>query len=278
MICQNNRLHYCFSGNLNKPLILFLHGFMGNSDEFDAVVKSLANEFYCLSVDLPGHGKTQVLDDDCYTMAKTADALISFLDNLLDSVLNKSKISRCFLIGYSMGGRLALYLMLHFPQYFHKVILESASPGLSTQKEKLERVKRDEQIARKLARMTTKDDFIIFLDNWYNQPIFGNIKNHPQFERMIKNRLQNNPEDLAKSLRLMGTGVQPSLWNYLQENKVPLLLLVGEHDKKFVDINKRMLDINEFCELNLHIVKNTAHNIHLENAPVFVKNIRDFFN
>ena len=272
MICQNNRLHYCFSGNLNKPLILFLHGFMGNSHEFDAIVKLLANDFYCLSIDLPGHGKTQVLNDDCYTMANTADALINLLDELFDEL----KISQCFLIGYSMGGRLALYLMLHFPKYFHKVILESASPGLLTEKEKVERVKRDEQIARKLVRMIAKDDFKAFLDNWYSQPIFGNIKNHGQFEQMIKNRLRSNPLELAKSLQFMGTGVQISLWNNLRQNQVPLFLLAGENDAKFVDINTKMVNANEFAKLNF--IKKAAHNIHLENTSAFIENIRDFFN
>ena len=80
MIEKKYRFHYCFSGNSNKPLILFLHGFMGNSHEFDEIVNLLADDFYCLSIDLPGHGKTQVLNDDCYTMAKTADALINLLD------------------------------------------------------------------------------------------------------------------------------------------------------------------------------------------------------
>ncbi|MEL7245711.1 MAG: 2-succinyl-6-hydroxy-2,4-cyclohexadiene-1-carboxylate synthase, partial [Cyanobacteria bacterium J06573_2] len=220
MVWKNYRFNYRFSGNSNKPLILFLHGFMGNSYEFEETVNVLVNNFYCLSIDLPGHGKTQVLNDDCYTMAKTADGLV----NLLNELLHELKISQCFLLGYSMGGRLALYLMLHFHEYFHKVILESASPGLLTEKEKVERVKRDGQIARKLTRMIAKDDFKSFLDNWYNQPIFGNIKNHPQFEQMINNRLLNNPVELAKSLRLMGIGVQPSLWNNLQQNQVPLLL------------------------------------------------------
>ena len=268
MSLEKYRFHYCFSGNSDRSLILFLHGFMGNSDEFNQVISLLVDDFHCLKINLPGHGKTQVLDDDCYTMAKTADGLINLLDEL--------KVRQCFLVGYSMGGRLALYLTINFPQYFDKVILESASPGLSVELEKLERVKRDEQIARKLVRSIEKDDFRKFLDNWYSQPIFGNIKNHPQFDLMIDNRLQNNPVDLAKSLRLMGTGVQPSLWDKLQKNKVPLLLVVGEKDKKFVDINTRMAQINRLCELK--IIENTAHNIHLENTPIFVENIRDFFN
>ncbi|MGB3651886.1 MAG: 2-succinyl-6-hydroxy-2,4-cyclohexadiene-1-carboxylate synthase [Rivularia sp. (in: cyanobacteria)] len=268
MSLENYRFHYCFSGNSDKPLILFLHGFMGNSREFDEPISLLTDDFNCLNIDLPGHGKTQILgDDDCYTMAKTADALINLLDEL--------KVKHCFLVGYSMGGRLALYLTLHFPRRFHKVILESASPGLSTEKERLERVKRDGQIARKLAR-TVENDFIIFLDNWYNLQIFGNIKKHPGFDRMIENRLQNNPLELAKSLRLMGTGVQPSLWENLQNNQVPLLLLVGEKDRKFIDINRKIIQVNPLCELK--IINSAAHNIHLENTLVFMENIRYFFH
>ena len=269
MNLKNYRFHYFFSGNSDKPLILFLHGFMGNIHEFDEVVSLLNDDFNCLNIDLPGHGKTHVLgEDDCYTMANTADALIDLLDEF--------KVKQCFLIGYSMGGRLALYLTIHFPNFFHKVILESASPGLSTEKEKLERVKRDGQIAKKLARSIEKDDFRRFLDNWYNQPIFGNIKNHPRFEQMIENRLQNNPLELVKSLRLMGTGVQPSLWKDLKYNQNPLLLLVGENDKKFIDINRKITEVNELCDLK--IIHNAAHNIHLENTAVFVENIRYFFD
>lgn len=128
MNIENYQFHYSFTGNSNKPLIVFLHGFMGNIHEFDEAISLLYDEFYYLTIDLPGHGKTQVLgSDECYTMANTAQALINLLDQL--------KISQCFLVGYSMGGRLALYLTLHFPERFPQVVLESASPGLQTESE-----------------------------------------------------------------------------------------------------------------------------------------------
>ncbi|MBD2775162.1 2-succinyl-6-hydroxy-2,4-cyclohexadiene-1-carboxylate synthase [Iningainema tapete] len=264
---KNYQLHYSFTGSSDKPLILFLHGFMGNSHEFDEAIQLLSEEFYCLTVDLPGHGKTQVLGDDhCYTMANTALALIKLLDEL--------KISKSFLIGYSMGGRLALYLTLYFPQRFTKVILESASPGLQTETERLERVKRDEQIARKLERSVDKSDFANFLLNWYNQPIFGSIKNHSLFQKILENRLQSNPIELAKSLRLMGTGCQPSLWSKITENKIPVLLIVGENDTKFVDINTKIAQMSEFFQLK--VISNSSHNVHFENTSAFVQNVRDF--
>ncbi|MBH8576147.1 2-succinyl-6-hydroxy-2,4-cyclohexadiene-1-carboxylate synthase [Nostocaceae cyanobacterium CENA369] len=268
MGCTNYQFNYSLISNTNKPLILFLHGFMGNIQEFNEAIELLTNDFSYLTIDLPGHGKTQVLGaDEGYTMVNTANALIHLLDEL--------KINQCFLVGYSMGGRLALYLTLHFPERFPKVVLESASPGLATELERIERIKQDVQIARKLARSFTKSDFATFLATWYNQPIFGSIKNHPKFENMLGNRLQNHPNELIKSLQFMGTGSQPSLWENLKNHETPLLLLVGEYDAKFIDINTQMAKIGKFSQMK--IIKNSAHNIHFENTLEFVQNIREFF-
>jgi 2-succinyl-6-hydroxy-2,4-cyclohexadiene-1-carboxylate synthase len=265
---KDYQFHYSFSGNPAKPLILFLHGFMGNSHEFHQAISLISDEFYCLTVDLPGHGKTKVLGgDEYYTMSKTAHAIINLLDDL--------KVSKSFLVGYSMGGRLALYLTIHFHERFPKVILESASPGLATEAERVERVKRDEQIARKLERSRDRNDFAAFLSNWYNQPIFGSIKNHAQFQQLIEVRLQNNPIELAKSLRFIGTGYQPSLWEKLKENTNSVLLLVGENDEKFININTRIIQNCQLCQLQ--IIHNSGHNIHFENTLVFVENVRKFF-
>ncbi|MBE9052442.1 2-succinyl-6-hydroxy-2,4-cyclohexadiene-1-carboxylate synthase [Nostocales cyanobacterium LEGE 11386] len=260
-------LHYSLMKTPNKPLILFLHGFMGNINEFDEAIELLSGKFSFLIVDLPGHGKTQVLcGDEYYAMENTAHALINLLDEL--------KITHCFLIGYSMGGRLALYLTIHFSKRFTKVVLESASPGLATEIERLERVKHDAQIARKLARSVAKEDFANFLLNWYKQPMFGSIKNHPKFDIMLKNRLKNHPLELTKSLQFIGIGNQPSLWKELKANTQPILLLAGEYDKKFIDINTEMAKICKHAQLK--VVKHAGHNIHLENTEEFVRTVQEF--
>jgi 2-succinyl-6-hydroxy-2,4-cyclohexadiene-1-carboxylate synthase len=264
--------HYTFTGNNQKPFLIFLHGFMGNIYEFDSVIPLLYNDFYILKIDLPGHGKTQVLDDNkFYKIEETAKALVQFLDN----VFNTLNISRCFLIAYSMGGRLGLYLTLNYPQYFSRVILESASPGLMSEIERLERQKKDGQIARKLERCN-KNDFLTFLDNWYRQPVFGKIKNHPNFQEVIDIRYANNPKELAKSLIFMGTGSQPSLWEKLKDNQVDLLLLVGEYDDKFIEINREMLSLCNRCDFQ--VISLAGHNIHFENRVAFAGVVKDFFS
>lgn len=261
--------NYSFVKNSHQPVILFLHGFMGNIDEFDQTIESLGDDFSYLTLDLPGHGKTKVLGgDELYKIEKTAQGVINLLDKL--------EIQKCYLVGYSMGGRLALYLSLHFPERFTKVVLESASPGLPKSADRLTRIKTDYQITRKLITILEKHEFREFLNNWYNQPIFSNLRNHPGYQRMLESRLRNNPLMIVKSLQFMGTGYQPSLWQEISENQVPLLLMVGKHDEKFIRINMEMFDKIPLSELK--IINKAGHNVHLENTFAFVESLREFLS
>ncbi|MCC3433104.1 MAG: 2-succinyl-6-hydroxy-2,4-cyclohexadiene-1-carboxylate synthase [Microcoleus sp. PH2017_04_SCI_O_A] len=211
----------------------------------------LSQSYCCLAVDLPGHGQTRVIgDESCYNMSNTAQALIHLLDDL--------QIDKCLLLGYSMGGRLALYMTLHFPDRFEKVVLESASPGLKTEKDRSHRRQADSQTAQNLENSNIKD----FILNWY--------------DRLIESRLANNPLELAKSLRNMGTGHQPSLWEKLAQNQIPILLLAGEDDDKFQRINA---EIASLCPAaTLKIIPNAGHNIHFENIDDFASVVRQFYD
>jgi len=176
------------------------------------------------------------------------------------------------LIGYSLGGRLALYLTLHFSQYFHKVVLESASAGLRTDAERSDRLAKDQQLAARLEN----EEFRQFLENWYQQPIFDSLRSHPDFPELLEQRLNNSPYQLAKSLRNLSTGMQPSLWEDLHKIEIPLLLLAGELDPKFVKINQQMEQLTKCSQLQ--IAPNCGHNIHFENTELFVEKIQAFFS
>ena len=94
---QNYQFNYSLTGNINQPVIFLLHGFMGNSNDFVEVMSELSQYFCCLTVDLPGHGKTKVIgSDDYYNMPNTAIALIDLLDNLK---IDKLSLSQHFKIG-----------------------------------------------------------------------------------------------------------------------------------------------------------------------------------
>ena len=255
--------HFKTQGDLQSPPLLFLHGFMGSSQDFEWVVAVLSQDFFCISVDLPGHGKTKVFgDESCYDMAAIALSLVQFLDAL--------NLHSCHLLGYSMGGRLALYLAIHYPQYVRAVILESASPGLATAAERRDRRRHDDAIADRLEQ----ENFELFLEDWYRQPLFRSLRAHPSYGEMIQRRRQNDPHLLARSLRRLSTGRQPSLWPDLAHLSCPCLWMVGEKDEKFVRIGHQIKLINS--DIHLQIVAQRGHSIHQESPEQFVSQIYCF--
>ena len=259
------KFNYIFHGDRERdrtqPIVLFLHGFMGDCHDFDGAIEYLS-EFCCLVVDLPGHGQTEVEQDSDYQMENIALGLTE--------LLTKLQIERCILVGYSMGGRIALYLTIYFPQFFLGTVLESASPGLATKLERDRRIVRDLQLSDRLET----ESFADFVNRWYDNSLFRSFRIHPNYQQAIYRRLQNDPIELAKSLLSCGLGQQPSLWARLTEIKPPLLLIVGELDLKFRAINQKMFDFAP--QARLAMVENSGHNVHFEHPVKFCQLFKDF--
>lgn len=249
-------------GASGKPVV-FLHGFLGASDEFEEAMQGLGDDYDCLAVDLPGHGRTRVDGGEAnYAMAATARGLTELLGRL--------EVKPCVLIGYSMGGRLALYLAVHFPALFERVVLVSASPGLKTAEERRQRRERDDALAARLCA----EGVPTFLQHWYAQPLFESLRAHPDFAAVLARRHRNVPQELARSLRGLGTGRQPSLWPRLAEIRMPLLLLAGREDPKFV---ARNAEVARLCPAaRLETLAECGHALHLERPKAFVRRLRHF--
>jgi 2-succinyl-6-hydroxy-2,4-cyclohexadiene-1-carboxylate synthase len=258
---EGYQFHVVTLGNPQSSALIFLHGFLGDWRDFAIALTALSQEYYCVAIDLPGHGHTQVLGDDAYyTLEKTVLGLIQ---------IHRQLIGRpCRLVGYSMGGRVGLYLSLQFPQSFDSVILESTSPGLKTEQERQARQHYEHQLVERLKQESLQT----FLAQWYDQPLFKTLKKHPQFPEILAQRLRNHPLALAKSLQFLGTGHQPSLWERLSELKLPLFLVVGELDEKFVALNREMARC--CARAQLVIIPGCGHSIHWEDSATFIELIR----
>ncbi|MGI8932480.1 MAG: 2-succinyl-6-hydroxy-2,4-cyclohexadiene-1-carboxylate synthase [Phormidesmis sp.] len=263
---ENHTLYYTTAGKTTDPPLLILHGFLGSHLDFAATLPALSEHFYCITPDLPGHGQTLTAPVS-YTFPATTKTLLSLLDHL--------SITRTHLLGYSMGGRLALYLACHFPERFRRVVLESASPGLKTAAERRQRVKKDEAIAHQLETMSLSD----FLTQWYTNPLFLSLKNFPEhYEVMLRCRQANDPIELSYVLRGFSTGRQPSLWHQLSHISSPLLLLVGTLDHKFAIINRSMLAHYQRNRETQAVLKacECGHNIHREAPNTYSQIVSNF--
>jgi 2-succinyl-6-hydroxy-2,4-cyclohexadiene-1-carboxylate synthase len=196
---------------------------MGSRHDWDPVIERLARTRRCIAVDLPGHGET---GDPADESLWTPEGCVSALARLLPADGGGS------VAGYSLGGRLALQLAIEHPLAVARAALVSASPGIAGECGRAQRRNIDEGQARRLE----EGGLEVFLEEWYRQPLFAALREHPRFPEVLERRRRNNARLLARSLRQMGAAIQRSLWRDLPALRVPLLLLAGERDEKFTDL------------------------------------------
>jgi len=259
------RFHHIAMGDPGHQPLVCLHGFLGNTGDWLDVFDELSERYHCHAVDLPGHGRTRTDDPAAFRMPECAAAFLEWMDSL--------GIRMAHLLGYSMGGRLALYLALKHPERFRRLVLESASPGLENEPERAARREHDQTLARRLENGPLE----AFLDDWYRQPLFKTL--HADPARLAELQSRRNRQDshgLARSLREMGTGAQPALWAELPGLQTPTLAIVGELDTRFRVIADRMA--TKSVQISVKAVANAGHNVHLEQTGAFVREIVSFFD
>jgi 2-succinyl-6-hydroxy-2,4-cyclohexadiene-1-carboxylate synthase len=115
-----------------------------------------------------------------------------------------------------------------------------------------------------------------FVECWQALPLFASQQKLPPDVREPHRaaRLRNRPLGLANSLRGMGTGVQPSLWDRLGELTLPVLLVVGSLDEKFVAIARQMSAA--MPQVQVATVPGAGHTVHLEQPARYAGLISDW--
>jgi 2-succinyl-6-hydroxy-2,4-cyclohexadiene-1-carboxylate synthase len=239
------------------PLLL-LHGFTGSSGTWQSFFERWGAHSTLICPDLPGHGRTTPIPEpERLSMENTVEDLKCILDDF--------KIEKADVLGYSMGGRVALAFALRFPERVRNLILESSSPGLENPDDRKARRMKDNQ----LANFIKEDGIEEFVDYWENIPLFSSLQSlsNEITLKVRKERLRNSPEGLASSLVGIGTGVQPSYWNKLEELNCRTLLIAGSKDEKYCKIAKEMAARIKNCRIEL--VYEAGHAIHVEQSEKF---------
>ena len=265
MIKSIRGAHYYVEVKGSGQPILFLHGFTGDTTTWHETIDLLAKRGQCIAVDLPGHGETEMTDDPArFDVNETCKDL--------DEILDEFNVDKSHVVGYSMGGRVALSFSLKYPERVSRLVLESASPGIKQENEREQRRKNDED----LAQFIECEGIEAFVDKWENTPLFASQKRTSSAiqEKIRNQRLQNDPVGLATSLRRIGTGIQPSWWDFLIDLHCETLLIVGEEDLKFRNIADEMKKRIPFAKKV--VIPSAGHAIHVEQPQKFGTMLMEF--
>ncbi|WP_438312105.1 2-succinyl-6-hydroxy-2,4-cyclohexadiene-1-carboxylate synthase [Sporosarcina sp. FA9] len=255
---RETNINIKINGDNSLPVLVLLHGFTGSVETWSEVVRIFEGKFKIIRIDLTGHGKSSIpKNHKRYAMEEQLEDL--------EAVFKQLGLAEFILVGYSMGGRIALAYTLKHSGKVLSLILESASPGLKTKQERLERRQADKKLAERLI----SDGIPNFVNFWEEIPLFESQKSLTTEKRnaIREERLGQSTIGLSNSLIGIGSGSQPSYWDSLQTIKIPVLLITGEIDKKFVHIAREM-------EKTFPIVKHTTikaagHAIHVEKPTLF---------
>lgn len=202
--------------------LVLLHGFAGTGRAWDPVLERLdAGTYRALAPDLRGHGAAGAARPVSFA-ACAGDALAA----------GRPGMTLC---GYSLGGRIALHAALAAPARVARLVLVATTAGIEDDDERAARRASDEALAVFAERATPA----AFADRWAAQPLFAGT---PDEAARIwrEDLLRNDPRDLAAVLRGIGTGAMEPLWDRLGELTMPVTVMAGERDPKFVALAERL--------------------------------------
>lgn len=238
-------------------MLVALHGFTETDDLWQEVLDPLGLDLRCPL--LPGHGWRP-----CPSTMSVATCAADVARELPAQPVD--------LLGYSMGGRLALRLALDQPTRVRRLILVSTRAGILSPSDRQARVSRDEA----LAEILEEDGIGPFVAWWENQPILRPHRKLPrnETEDLRSRRLNQDPLGLASALRQLGQGVMEPMWERLATLTIPVLLVVGSADTELVADSERM------CTLlpagRVAVIPACGHAVHRESPTELRRAIASF--
>ena len=263
-ITDHSGLNFCATRLGNKPHLpdlVLLHGFLGSGKQFLHLIPELSKAVNPVTVDIIPTAANVRFDPD---------SLVAGLQKTLAEIRSArpGKTGRPLVLGYNMGGRLALSWAVRYPERVTGLVLESATAGIADPEERRLRREADERNAHSIST-----DYASFLDEWERNPLFM-MTGYPQHNMLKTIQRGQDPDVMARWLSDFGTGVMPPVWDQLHRIEAPVLLVSGAADPKFCDLAGRM---NKLLPRARHVtVLNAGHRVHMDNPAGYLDCLRNF--
>ena len=243
--------------------VLAIHGFTGSGSDWAPIAERLSAKV--VAPDVLGHGDSPAPEGfEQYRIHAVAKQCASWCDTERDWVV----------MGYSMGGRVALRIALLMGARLRGLVLISASPGIESPAARAERMAQDQALAGQIEALGME----WFQSHWSEQPIIRTQQQIPDAIRdaMEQRRRENRAIGLAGSLRGMGQGAVEPVWSALSEIDVPTLVISGEEDARYTEIAQRT--VSQIKGATHVSIEGAGHCTHLEALEPVVAVLQPFIS
>lgn len=233
---------------MEAPTVTFVPGFMQRGESWEPVTGRLGASYRTVTVDFTTWS----------------------LDERIEEVLAAAPPGSA-LVGYSMGGRLALHAALREPDGFAALALVGVTAGIEDAAARADRRASDESLAEWMERRSIEE----VVARWEAEPVFA-TQSAELRESQRPGRLSHDPENLARLLRSAGQGASPPVWDRLGELRCPVLLTAGEHDRRYATAARRMAE--RIPNARVTLVPGAGHAPQLEAPAEFVALLDEFLD
>jgi 2-succinyl-6-hydroxy-2,4-cyclohexadiene-1-carboxylate synthase len=225
------------------------------------------------------------LEKDWEFLEELSDILklvpLSIFDGSLAAALSFSSLQECadqvqaycqahtpfetlpILLGYSLGGRIALHCLKKHSNFWKGGIIVSSHPGLITKEERKKRKELDQKWAKEVLELSWE----AFTSKWESQPVFLGSKPLSKGKKIDKKRL-------ALALEVLSLSRQKNFKSFLDNTQIPLLWVAGARDEKFSEISQKVK--KERNSVEVWIAKECGHRVPWDDKDLFQKKLREF--
>ena len=256
LAAEDVRLNYVDTGE-GAPVTL-LHGFTQSARSWQEIVSKMSNGYRWIVPDLRGHGETRVRPGAPHTMDACTGDLVMLWDHL--------GVERSHLVGYSMGGRLALHVAASHPERVLSLLTIGAHAGLEESAREGRR-QGDEALAERIET----DGLEPFVKYWSSLAIFAGLdRRGPAFlAQLATERMRNHGAGLSASLRGMGAGTMEPVWDQLANLKAPATFVAGQLDHGYVQQARHLQAVVPGSRIE--VVPRAGHTVHQERPEAFAR-------
>lgn len=270
---EGQSIHVYQWGNAESTPIVMLHGFMQTGLSWAGIASRLSASHCVYALDFLGHGKSSKPHDAAlYSYDSHVRMVEAFLEQVACTCAQPGQKRRAHVLGYSMGGRIALALAASSKDLVYSLILESCNFGPDGEEAREEAKQRN----LKWAEMLCEQGIQRFVEYWETLPMFASQQELGYDEVLRAERAANDAEAMALSLEEAGKHAMPDAqgaFAAIANTWVPVKYLWGYDDAKSEAVAHRLehdgLDVTSF---------GTGHNVHLEAPTLYTTVVQEFLS